>query len=145
MARLPAPRPGLVIRYGYLWREEALRGRLEGIKDRPCVVVLAVTRDAGRTVVTVAPITHSAPRAPGEAVELPPQTLERLGLGVAWDWPGRSWIVATEVNQFEWPGPDLRPARAGEWAFGFIPGALLRKLREAMTARRRLGVSRRGG
>jgi hypothetical protein len=33
----PAPQPGLLIRYFYLWeREEARAGREEGVKDRPC-------------------------------------------------------------------------------------------------------------
>ena len=37
----PAPEPGLIIRYAYLWRSEAFQGEEEGRKDRPCAVVLA--------------------------------------------------------------------------------------------------------
>jgi hypothetical protein len=39
---LPEPVPGLVIGYAYLWRDEAPRGQDKGLKDRPCVIVLAV-------------------------------------------------------------------------------------------------------
>ena len=43
----PSPQPGLVIRYSYLWRREAAAGREEGVKDRPCAVIVAVTDEAG--------------------------------------------------------------------------------------------------
>jgi len=36
---LPTPRPGLVIRYSYLWAREHDQGREEGVKDRPCAVL----------------------------------------------------------------------------------------------------------
>ena len=41
----PEPEPGLVIRYSYLWDREARAGREEGVKDRPCAVVMTVTPD----------------------------------------------------------------------------------------------------
>jgi hypothetical protein len=47
----PTPTPGLVIRYSYLWRNEAAAGREEGVKDRPCAIVLAVEIENGDTVV----------------------------------------------------------------------------------------------
>ena len=40
--------PGLVLRYSYLWRAEQLRGREEGVKDRPCAVVMVVTQSDGK-------------------------------------------------------------------------------------------------
>jgi hypothetical protein len=59
---IPNPKPGLVISYAYLWHHEHEAGREEGQKDRPSVIVLAIERDVdGATVVTVLPITHSAP------------------------------------------------------------------------------------
>jgi mRNA-degrading endonuclease toxin of MazEF toxin-antitoxin module len=55
---IPKPEAGMVIRYGYLWYEEAMEGREEARKDRPCSVVLAMQlREAG-IMVLVAPITH---------------------------------------------------------------------------------------
>ena len=38
---LPDPKPGLVIRYSFLWSHERDRGAIEGSKDRPCAIVLA--------------------------------------------------------------------------------------------------------
>ena len=38
----PVPRPGLVIRYSYLWESEAGAGREEGVKDRPCAIILVM-------------------------------------------------------------------------------------------------------
>lgn len=113
----PDPIPGLVIRYAYLWGSERARGREEGSKYRPAVVVLAVaaTRHGGREV-TVAPITHRQPADPADAVAIPPDTAARLGLDA-----DRSWILVTEVNQFAWPGPDVRPVAPGRSAYGLLP------------------------
>ena len=113
-------------------------GREEGVKDRPCVVVLAIERREGQRIVTVAPVTHARPRLSRDAVEFPEATKHRLGLD-----PARSWIVVTEVNQFVWPGPDLRPAAPGSWHHGFIPGGLLRIVRARMAEHRRLSLVRR--
>ena len=127
---LPEPVPGLVISYAYLWRDQKDQGREEGVKDRPCVVVLAVRHHAGERIVTVAPVTHTPARRPGEAVELPAATKRRLGLDDA-----RSWIVATEVNRFLWPGPDLRPipGKPGVFAYGNLPRQLMLELRQRIS------------
>lgn len=124
---LPDPVPGLVISYAYLWRDEQDQGREEGLKDRPCVVVLAISQKEGEPLVTVAPISHVPPRHSREAIELPLATKRRLGLD-----DERSWIVATEVNRFLWPGPDLRPVpgRPGAFAYGSLPRQLMLQLRE---------------
>lgn len=138
---LPRPVPGQVIRYGYLWRDEARRGRDEGVKDRPCVVVLAVEEAGVDLIVYVAPVTHSPPRKSDEAVELPAATKRRLGMDGA-----PSWIVSTELNRFVWPGPDLRPipGRSPQTVvYGFIPGTLLRRLRDQIVAHGRLSATRR--
>ena len=66
---LPEPCPGLVLSYAYLWHREHRSGRDEGIKDSPCVVVLAVRRPDGiNTMVRVAPTTHSPPDDPATAL-----------------------------------------------------------------------------
>jgi hypothetical protein len=128
---LPAPQPGLVIAYAYLWRDEAQRGLEEGRKDRPCVIVLAVARVEGRTQVTVAPVTHSPPARPDLAVEIPQDTKRRLGLDSE-----RSWIVASDLNVFTWPGVDLRPTAPGgkTYSYGLLPAALYRQLRDKVLA-----------
>ena len=104
---LPVPRPGLVIRYAYLWRREARAGQEEGAKDRPCAVVLAHKNEEGEVRVYVLPVTHSPPAGDTEAVAMPAPVKRRLGLD-----DEHSWIVLSEANLFTWPGPDLR----------FVPG-----------------------
>lgn len=119
---LPTPEPGLVIPYAYLWRHEHRKGQEEGRKVRPSVIVLAVqSPTAGAPRVTVAPITHTPPAKDGEAIELPPRVKQALGLD-----DDRSWIVLDEVNQFAWPGYDIRslPGSKNRFAYGFIPPKL---------------------
>jgi len=99
----PVPEPGLVISYSYLWQSEYRQEREEGVKDRPCAIILVTGNDGRRPVVTVLPITHSPPQNASDAVELPPAVKRRLGLDEA-----RSWAVVSEVNCFIWPGPNLR-------------------------------------
>ncbi len=122
----------MVIRYAYLWRSEHERGLEEGAKDRPCAVLLAVTDEAGDRKVVVLPVTHTPPRDPTLAVEIPPATKRRLGLDDA-----RSWIVIAEANRFTWPGPDLRPMKSGEAStvvYGELPADLFRKVRDTWLA-----------
>jgi hypothetical protein len=133
----------MVIRYAYLWRSEHELGIEEGAKDRPCAVLLAITDEAGQQKVVVLPVTHAPPRDKAEAVEIPTNTKRRLGLD-----DDRSWIILTEANRFTWPGPDLRPMRAGSGTtavYGELPGDLFRKVREkwlALSAERRSLVAR---
>ena len=66
--------------------------------------MLGVERETGEAaVVTVLPITDSAPSDPKTAVEIPMQVKRHLCLD-----DRRSWIVITEGNEFIWPGYDLR-------------------------------------
>ena len=123
----PIPRQGLVIRYSYLWQAKHLRGQEEGVKDRPCAVILVTaSADDGETV-TVLPITHGPPSDKAFAVEIPYNTKERLGLDA-----GRSWVILVEANRFVWPGPDLRPLRshdAASVAYGLLPYGLAEEIR----------------
>jgi hypothetical protein len=116
---LPAPRPGLVICYSYLWAEERRGGREEGMKNRPCAIVAASQIIEGRNVVTVIPITHSPPNDPTLAIEIPAAIKVNLGLD------GQpSWIMVSETNDFLWPGPDLRPVpgiRPARFDYGMLP------------------------
>lgn len=129
---LPTPRPGLVIRYSYLWAREHDDGREEGVKDRPCAVLLATRNDKGDLRVIVLPITHTPPRDAGNAIEIPAATKRRLGLD-----DDQSWIVLTEGNAFAWPGPDLRFAPGGgpeSVALGFLPAGLINAMRDRFLA-----------
>lgn len=121
--------PGLVLKYGYLWSDEAESGREDGRKDRPAVVVLRREIVRNTLMVTVAAMTHSPPRAGQRPVMVPPAVKQRLGLDEQ-----ASWIVTHELNTFVWPGPDLRPigrlpGSADDRCFyGYIPNSLLRKI-----------------
>lgn len=129
----PAPQPGLVIRYSYLWEREAREGREEGVKDRPCAIVLVLLREGDAPIVRVLPVTHSAPADSADALEIPLPTKQRLGLD-----SDRSWVVLTEANDFIWPGPDLRPAVSGDLssvAYGMLPPGFIRALRERVVDR----------
>lgn len=129
----PAPQPGLVIRYSYLWECEACEGREEGVKDRPCAIILVLFREGDAPIVRVLPVTHSAPADPADALEIPLATKQRLGLD-----SDRSWVVLTEANDFVWPGPDLRPAVSGDpssVAYGMLPPGFMKALRERLADR----------
>lgn len=141
---LPEPECGLVISYAYLWRHEAAAGQTEGVKDRPCAIILAVAGAQGEPMtVTVAPITHTPPRHPDLAIEIPSRVKQHLGLD-----EGRSWIVLDEFNEFAWPGFDLRPVPGGpgRYDYGFLPPALFSAIRarvlELRAANRVLAASR---
>lgn len=135
------PQVGDVIRYAYLWADEAAVGREEARKDRPCAVVLTVVRAAEVDRVVVAPITHVQPVREEDGIEIPAATKSRLGLD-----DERSWILATEVNVFDWPGPDVRPAGSGAHAaspiYGTLPYRLTERLLDRMRRLLREGRSR---
>ncbi len=57
-AGLPEPRPGLVIRYSSLWVGEHRAGGEEGVKGRPCVVIIAIEQRDGNPIVTMVVLTH---------------------------------------------------------------------------------------
>jgi hypothetical protein len=124
---LPEPVPGLVISYSYLWWWEYERGQEEGVKDRPCAVIIVVTDDQGDKVVTILPVTHTPPFGADLAVEIPSTTKQRLGLDAE-----RSWVMLTEANRFVWPGPDLRIKDSGSgaesMAYGLLPRALFKEI-----------------
>jgi hypothetical protein len=80
----------------------------EGVKDRPCGIVLTAENDEGHTLVVVLPVTHRPPESSAAAIELPTAVKRHLGLD-----DERSWVVLTESNQFAWPGPDLRRGDIG--------------------------------
>jgi mRNA-degrading endonuclease toxin of MazEF toxin-antitoxin module len=140
---IPAPEPGLVISYAYLWRHEQQAGLEEGRKDRPCVVILAVREHDNAIVVTVAPITHRPITDKNVGLELPSRVKQHLGLDHE-----KSWVVVSEVNQFTWPGYDLRaiPGHLERYDYGFLPPHLFNRVKAAMldlSEKRRLAIGSR--
>jgi hypothetical protein len=133
---IPAPEPGLVLNYAYLWHEEFRSGQEEGSKNRPTVIVLCSTQSEDQaTVVTVLPITHAATKNEREAVEIPPAIKKHLGLD-----DERSWIIIAEGNEFIWPGFDLRKVPNKEaYDYGFLPPKFFDKVRNAFVEFARAG------
>lgn len=126
---LPTPKPGLVIRYSYLWADDAAKGHEEGEKDRPAAIIVAIDGPkAGQPRVLVLPITHSAPVKGVEAIEIPDAVARRAGLDAA-----RSWVVLSEFNDFIWPGFDLRTipnSNPPTIAYGFLTPGFFASLRD---------------
>jgi len=46
------------------------------------------------------------------------------------------WIVVSEFNVFEWPGPDLRPTESGTGTvvYGRLPPNLMMRVKQAFAA-----------
>jgi hypothetical protein len=137
--RFPAtPIPGLVFRYPYLFKSESEKGLTQGLKRRPCVVVVRygpVTALGGHYAVDVAAISHSP--QDGSAVKIPLHVKSRMGLD-----DDVSWIVTSEMNRFVWPGPDFLPAyeetddRTKRWHWGVLPQDIFKRvLAEILEAR----------
>lgn len=127
---LPVPRPGLVIRYAFLWSHEAEAGAVEAAKDRPCAIVIATQFGPSGDVRTiVAPITHTPPDDPAASLEIPANVCRSLGLD-----DGRQWLRFDELNRFAWPGYDLRPVpgKPGTYSYGMLPEALFEKVRRSI-------------
>jgi len=136
----PAAKPGLVIRYSFLWSHEQDAGAEEGAKDRPCAIVVAAPRrENGDISVIVAPITHAPPDDPADSIELPPAICRSLGLD-----GHRHWLRLDELNRFAWPGFDLRaiPGRPGQYVYGMLPRSLFEDLRTAILERQKAKAPR---
>ncbi|MEN3162706.1 hypothetical protein WI697_11730 [Tistrella mobilis] len=116
---LPLPKPGLVVRYDYLWSREAEAGRQAG-KDRPACIVATVEQDGPAPWVLLLPITHSPPLDDTIAIEIPAKVKQSIGLD---DLP--SWVVISEYNIDTWPaGLSALPGHPGTFAYGFLPPGL---------------------
>lgn len=144
--KLPAPAPGLVVRYSFLWKEDYDKGKYEASKDRPCAIVLATkVKDTAAIQVVVVPITHSEPNQPDDpaSLEIPPAIAKSLGFD-----NGRHWLRLTQLNRFIWPGFDLRPRPddPSRVEYGFIPEEFFKQIKAAILAennRRKLSFTPR--
>jgi hypothetical protein len=117
----PTPVEGLVIRYDFLWQNEYQRGHMEGQKDRPCAIVIAVPEQNGAVErIIVAPITHAKPLEGVQAIEIPQKVKRHLGLDEE-----RSWIIIDDLNRVRWDDPGIVPVSRSKWEYGALPQALL--------------------
>lgn len=133
---LPDPRPGLVVRYAFLWSREHGQGATEAAKDRPCAILVARrVADTGATLVAVLPITHTPPGtspAGGAAahLKLTARECQNVGLDGA-----DHWVVLNEVNRFTWPGYDLRTIPGTDrYDYGGLPRATFERIVKALVA-----------
>jgi hypothetical protein len=122
---LPEPRPGLVIRYDYLWSREAAAGRDQG-KERPACLVAPTDATVSPRFVVILPITHTRPDHHTIGVEIPAKVRATLGLD---DAP--CWVIVSEHNVDEWPNGGLAPlpGRPGVFSYGFIPPGLFAQVK----------------
>jgi hypothetical protein len=121
----PEPKPGLVIRYDYLWSREAAAGRDQD-KDRPACLVAASDSATTPRFVVILPITHAAPVGDTVGIEIPPKVRQAIGLD---DAP--TWVIVSEHNVDEWPNGGLVPipGRPGIFSYGFVPPGLFAQIK----------------
>ena len=122
---LPDPKPGLVVRYDYLWTHEAADGRDQG-KTRPTCLMAATDPAVRPRHVVLLPITHTPPVGDTVGIEVPARVAQDLDLD---DTP--SWVIVSEHNIDEWPNAGLSPL-PGEpvtFSYGFIPPGLFAQIK----------------
>jgi len=132
---LPEPKPGLILRYDYLWTHDAAAGRDQG-KDRPACLVAASDASATPRFVVLLPITHTPPSGDTVGIEIPERVRQALGLDGA-----RNWVIVSEHNVDEWPSAGIQPlpGRQGTFSYGFIPPSLFAEIKS-----RFIGLAERG-
>lgn len=124
----PEPKPGLILRYDYLWTPEAAAGRDQG-KDRPTCLVAATDSLVRPRYVVLLPITHTPPSGDTVGIEIPAKVKEAIGLDSE-----PSWVIVSEHNIDEWPNGGLSPVpdKPGEFIYGFIPPGLFAKIKASL-------------
>ena len=122
---LPDPKPGLVVRYDYLWTHEAAAGRDRG-KTRPTCLIAATDPAVRPRYVVLLPITHTPPGHDTVGIEIPARVKQALGLD---DTP--SWVIVSEHNIDEWPNAGLSPLPGlpDVFSYGFIPPGLFAQIK----------------
>ena len=130
------PVDGTVVRYSFLWPHERKAGLREGTKDRACVVVMS----SGDGRFLLAPIT-SRPPEKSTSIDLPLEIKRHLGLDER-----KSWVIASNLNKFTWPGFDIRavPGKSPPtYSYGRLPSGYLLQIQSTLAglARKRLVVT----
>ena len=120
------PKVGTVLRYDFLWKDEADLGQDQG-KDRPCAIIIATEPNTdGTRKVFLCPITHSPPLQGQSAVEIPAKVSRHLGLD-----DDRSWIKTDQLNRVTWEKDRIpfgvTPVSKDQWTYGELPQSLGRK------------------
>jgi hypothetical protein len=100
------PPIGSLIAYEYLWLSQSAV-REDAVKVYPAALIFAKKLIGGVTLAHAVGVSHKPPAPSEKALEIPRKLKRHLGLD---DQP--AWIYTDQINQFAWPGYDLRPA---EW------------------------------
>ena len=127
---LPKPRPGLVVGYDFLFREQVDAGMENAGKPHPAAIVIVAEQDV-QTRVSLVAISH-APPGPRQArhyLKLRPAECRQMGLD-----SGDHWVNLRDINSFDWPGYDLaRTAPGGNFVYGRMSKGTFVRLVEAIT------------
>jgi len=128
---LPKPRPGLVVGYDFLFREQADAGMENAGKPHPAAIILVVEEDVQARVSLLA-ISHSPPRSGDEAYRLKLTAAECRQMGLD---SGDHWINLRDINSFDWPGYDLaRSAPGGAYVYGTMSKQTFVRIVEGLKA-----------
>jgi hypothetical protein len=101
---LNEPPIGNLVAYEYLWLSQQ-NTREDGAKVYPVALIFAKKIIASVTLAYAVGMSHKPPDASEKAIEVPRKLKRHLGLD-----EDPSWIYCDQLNEFTWPGPDLRPA-----------------------------------
>ncbi len=124
----PEPQPGQIIRFDYLWKREEERGAMQGMKDRPCVVLAKTTCEhTGAEAVIVCPITHSPPYEDQECVRISKKDSRQMGLSKS-----EQWVKTDEANVVPWSDPGIIRATPTKWLFGRVPKYAFEAIRQSV-------------
>ena len=128
---LPIPRPGLVVGYDFLFREQADAGMDNPGKPHPAAIILVVRKDV-QTRVSLVAISHTPPRPEEQRFRLRLTRAECRAMGLD---SGDQWINLRDINAFDWPGYDLvRSAPGGSYVYGTMSKATFARIVEALKA-----------
>ena len=87
---VPEPKPGLVVRYDYLWMREAVREQDQEKTHSACLIAASNSFERPQYVVLL-PITHTPPSGATAGIEIPAKIKQAIELD---DAPG--WVIVSE-------------------------------------------------
>jgi hypothetical protein len=125
----PKPRPGLVVGYDFLFREQADAGMENAGKPHPAAIILVVRQDV-QVRVSLLAISHSPPSPNDAAFRLKLTSAECREMGLD---TKDHWINLRDINAFDWPGYDLvRSAPGGAFVYGAMSKGTFARLVAAL-------------
>lgn len=128
---LPEPRPGLVVGYDFLFREQVDAGMENASKPHPAAIILVVKHDL-QTRVSLVAISHSPPSLSDDRYRLKLTAAECREMGLD---AGNHWVNLRDINSFDWPGYDLvKSAPGASYTYGSMSKGTFVRIVEALKA-----------